>query len=485
MIEFTGKSLARVDGKDLCYMDKKNIIFEMSNGCNMACKYCFEAEACERPVQNISFSTAREIIDKVFIEKGKEYKITFFGGEPLLNQEVLLQIIEYANNRAKDIGFYIKYFIVTNGTLFNQTVIDVFNANNVFVFFSYDGCQEIHDKYRVAKNGSFTYDKVTENIHTIARSRKRYLGNTNLAIRMTVTRDFLPKLKETYIKLIEEFPSLKIGFALVSAKESKEYAIKKQDLPLLRSVYLALADLYIREIENGESHNRFFESIVRNLFKGYRKEYFCSCGNKYIAVGNNGDIYPCEGFLGYKEFRLGNITDNCFESTMYKIESADENSSCKKCWARGLCGGSCYHECYMLNKDVNQKDSLMCETYKLAIEMGIRIYKYLIDNSLLDKFHEIIKEKLNDNAVPVLNSDNYKWIEDINTMFVLEENRYNILTLDEITVDILKLCDGKNTIKDIVTSLTKVYDADEQTIFYDINDILKDMQESSILYFTN
>lgn len=485
MIEFTGKCLAYVDQKELYYSDKRNIVFEMTNACNMACKYCFEAEATERHVQKMSIITAEKTIDKIITEKGEEYGITFFGGEPLLNPETISGIIEYANKKAKEVGCYIKYFIVTNGTLFTETIVNIFNDNNVFVFFSYDGCKSIHDRYRIAKDGSSTYEKITDNISILAKSRKHFLGDTNLAIRMTVTRDFIPKLKETYIELVQKFPDIKIGLALVSAKENKEYAIKKSDLPLLRSAYLELADLYIKEIENGESHNRFFESIVRNLSYGYKKQYFCSCGDKYIAVASNGDLYPCEGFLGYKEFTLGNIDNLCFECSSFKIESAIENSSCKKCWARGLCAGSCYHECYMLHEDVNHKDLVMCETYKLAIEMGIRVYKYLLEHSLIDNFHHIIKEKLYDNAVPVLNVDNIKWIESLKIIFVLEKDNYGLINLDDITTDILRLCNGKNTIRDIVNSLLEIYDTDVQTIYTDLNEVLQSMRESSIIYFTN
>lgn len=465
--------------------DKRNIILELTNGCNMACEYCFESNADKKPIHFMKNEVIKKAIDLVINQKGEEYNITFFGGEPLLNVKGIKYAIEYGNERAKNIGSYIRYYIVTNGTLINEEIIELFNRNDVYVFFSYDGSLEFQDKYRRFKDGSSTFEKITNNIKLFCKSREKCLNKYNASIRMTITRDFIPKLSETYVYLRNTFPDLKIGFALVSADSGKDYAITKDDLDVLRNEYLKLAELYIDEIKNGSSHNRFFESIVRNITCGYKKNYFCNCGDKYIAIGTDGDIYPCEGFLGYDKFSNGNIMDEKEKLCCMFLENVEENVQCKECWARYLCGGSCYQECYMLHNDVNSKDEIMCETYKMALEVGVRIYHSLMSNNLIDNFKNIIKTQICQNAVPVLNSANMKWMRDINLIFISSKDRYSFIEPDEIIVKILELCDGKHRIKDIVQCISNEYEGDETTIYNDVNEILQQFFDFSALSYIN
>lgn len=489
MIKFLNDGRSMVDDIEKKLSNKKNIIFEITNGCNMACKYCFESDVVNKKTNYIKLETIKNALDATIVEKYQEYMITFFGGEPLLGYDIIAEAINYANEKAKRINCYVRFNIVTNGTLLDEKMIDKFNKNNVFVFFSYDGCATIHDKYRKFKNGIYTYDKITENISLYLKKREAYYNKENMAIRMTITNDFIPKLVNTYKDLKKRWGDIKIGFALVSADESKEYSIKSENLSDLRKAYLELADIYVDEIREGKSCNRFFESIVRNIVKGYKKDYFCECGNRYIAIGTDGALYPCEGFLGYKEFIFGDINATsgsiCNKLELNSIENVKENLICSNCWAKHLCGGSCYHECYMRNKDVNKKDAVVCETYKLAIETGVRIYNKLIDNLLIEQFNEIINEKIDDTVVPVINYNNCVWMKDINLLFISTETMYNMLSINGISEEILLMCNGDNTVYDIVNFLSNKYDEEPDKIYKDVNSIICELKNTNAIYITN
>lgn len=217
------------------------------------------------------------------------------------------------------------------------------------------------------------------------------LAADNMAIRITVTRALITSLDNTYLYLRDIIKCHKITFALVSAADDSEYAFKRTDIEDIDKIYHKLTCIYIEEIKEGRSVNRFFESIVSNIIYGIHKTKFCDCGDKYIAIGANGNIYPCEGFIRYKEFCSGNINDDNIKiQNSIHIESSEINNDCVKCWAKNLCAGSCYHECYMRHGDINVKDEFMCDTYRTAIKYGIFIYNELLSKSLIEQYKRLV-----------------------------------------------------------------------------------------------
>lgn len=470
---------------DVLLENKRNIIFELTNTCNMKCKYCFEADLNSKPSFFLDINIIKKTIDRVITTQKQEYMITFFGGEPLICYHTIFAAMDYAQKKARERKCYVNYNILTNGTLINDEIIEQFNKRCVYTFFSFDGAKEIQDKYRIGKDGVLSYSIVSKNIRKFIESRKNMLSDDNMAIRMTVTNELIPQLTETYLKLRDDMHCKKITFALVSADDSKEYAIGQNDLGALREQYLELADIYVQEIKQGESHNRFFESIVKNIFKGIKKQYFCDCGGRYIAIGADGDLYPCEGFLECKEFKLGNIITETVCNDSGSIQSVEENNFCKNCWAKYLCGGSCYHECYMKYSNVNQKNSIMCQTYKLAVEIGLRIYVDLKNQGLLEVFNKLTKEQLPENVYPIIDKDIIQIFEKSNLAFISQGDSYNILELDEMSFEILLLCDGNNSILNIVEIIANEYECDKKTIYEDINNIIVELRQKSAIYLTN
>jgi len=466
-------------------MMKRNIIFEMTSGCNFRCKYCFESHNVGT-VKNIDYGTIDNSLIKIISEEKVEYMVTFFGGEPLLCFDKIRYIVEKGKNIARKNNCYIMFNVVTNGSLCTGEVNEFLIKNNIYTFFSFDGNQEIQNKYRILPNRD-SYEEILTNIKDNINRQKDVYTKDCGAVRITVTKDLLPKLVDTYLFLRDEIRCPKITFALVSAKPGEEYALNKESLEILEEIYFKLAEIYIAEIKNGKSVNRFFESIVRNIVCGNHKLKFCRCDDDYVAIGADGKVYPCEGFLGYSEFVYGNINEkiNFKDKSGIGIENSLENIQCKKCWAKYLCAGSCYHECYMRHGDVNVKDEFMCETYKCAISTGIYIYNRLLNENLIDKFIKISFETIFDDAVPVIDFDNVYFDRGKKILFYSDSDEYCNINLDEVAVDILSLCNKRNTVRDITDRLSDLYNTNKMEMYTDISEFLSDLKRKGIIYLVN
>lgn len=278
----------------------------------------------------------------------------------------------------------------------------------------------------------------------------------------------------------------KITFALVSAADDSEYAFKRTDIEDIDKIYHKLACIYIEEIKEGRSVNRFFESIVSNIIYGIHKTKFCDCGDKYIAIGANGNIYPCEGFIGYKEFCSGNINDDNIKiQNSIHIESSEINNDCVKCWAKNLCAGSCYHECYMRHGDINVKDEFMCDTYRAAIKYGIFIYNELLSKSLIEQYKRLVIEKIPDTSFPIIDYENVFLDIGNKMLFFTNADNYLNLQLDDLACDILTLCNGNNSMFNISASIAGLYDIEKEMAYNDINEFLITLKQNGIIYLLN
>ena len=465
------------------FLDVRNIIFEMTNACNMRCSYCFEEEACKQNKTGmISWPIIQRAIDSVIIQENEHYMVTFFGGEPLLNKELIFKTIAYAKNVAGKYSSYVSFNMVTNATCLDSQTISSLNAEDVYLFVSFDGDRALQDRYRRMMDGRSSYETVLENLKELIFSREAMNCKDNMAVRMTVTKDGIEQLVDRY-QFLCRLGCCKITFALVSSDRKRPYAIGTEDFPLLRKVYWKLADLFIEEVESGKLHNRFFQSLVKKITDGVHCNHFCDCGKRYLGVGIDGDIYPCEGFFGLKQFSTGNILGKRNSRNGNTLECVSNHPFCKQCWARYLCGGGCYHEAWMRTGNVNKKDAVICETYRIAVEAALYIYEKLKQRGLLSVFLSLAEEQLSDSAVPVLWQANCK--QQGTLLYSVTEEFSYFIELDEMSEFIVSLCDGKHTLSEIVSILLDLYECEAETLYRDVCHLLNDLHDHKAIYFVN
>lgn len=456
-----------------------NMILELTNACNLRCKYCFED--CQT-VQRTSLIMKKEVLEKAIeflVENHHNCHLTFFGGEPTLCKDLIIFGIEYGNSLARKKRKYIAYSIVTNGTLLDDSFINILNENNVNIIYSFDGNEFSQNNYRPFASGQGSYNIVYNNLVKLINSRKdeRY---GHLVVRYTVTSETIGLMNSIY-KELSKTGCKEISFSLVSAEREKEYAIKEDDLNNLRDTYEKMINSYYNELLDGNSFNKFFESIVERIESNYISKTFCDCGRRYMAIDAEGDVYPCEGFIGIKELNMGNIINKEQENHWSQPQNVDENIKCKECWARYLCGRSCYHEAWMRTASVNGRDELVCETYKIAFEYALTLYLKLKEKNI--NLKDIIGEKLlPTKSIPTINWTNVKQIrqDKIYTSNGLENN---FISLNETAQRVFELCDGINNILNISQIMTREY-ACEYDIYSDISNIINCFLDNEIMYLT-
>ncbi len=456
-----------------------NMIVELTNACNLRCKYCFENNQTEeRKCSIMRKEILKKCIDFLVADRENSH-LTFFGGEPLLCKDLIKFGIKYGNKIAREKKKYIAYSVVTNGTELDDDFISVLNDNNVNVIYSFDGNKFSQNKYRPFTSGKGSYDVVVGNLKKFLKTRKdeRY---GHLIIRPTITSDTIELMNGIYKDLIE-LGCKEISFSLVSAEENKDYAIKKGDLEKLSNTYGEMIEIYYSELSNHNSYNKFFESILERIETNAINKEFCDCGKRYIAVDVNGNVYPCEGFIGIEEFRMGNIMSERFDNCWIAPKNVEENQKCKECWARYLCGGSCYHEAWMRTGDINNRDELVCETYKMAFDYALKLYTKLKEENLYVK--KIVNEPLlPTKSIPVTKKSILKKLDN-SIFYVVDGINNRFITLNETAQRIFELCNGINTILDIYNIIISEYEC-ESDVYFDISEIINSFLEEGIIKLT-
>lgn len=456
-----------------------NMILELTNACNLRCRYCFENYQTEQ--RDISIMT-KNILEKAIrflLKDRRNCHLTFFGGEPTLCKELIIHGIYYGNQLAREQRKYISYSIVTNGTNIDDEFLNILNENNVNIVYSFDGNKFVQNQNRPFAGGKGSYEVVYKNLIKILNSRKdeRY---GHIIVRPTITSESVRLMNNIYNEFIN-IGCKEVSFSLVSADENKQYAIREKDIEILRESYKEMTKNYYYEIEKGNSFNKFFESILKKVDSDSINKYFCDCGRRYIAIGTNGDIYPCEGFLGVKQAKLGNINNEFLEKEWILPQSVEVNKECNNCWAKYLCGGSCYHEAWMRTGSINGRDKLVCETYKLALEYALKLYVRLKEQNI--KISENIKETLIlEKSVPVIEKSKVKEITS-QYIYISDGNNHRMITLNETAKRVLELCNGDNNISKISRIIENEYECKNDN-YRDISNIINNFLENGLLYLT-
>ncbi len=358
----------------------KAICLNVAHTCNLSCEYCFaKGGKYHGPDAIMTTEIAKKAIDFLISNSGNHYNldVDFFGGEPLMNWNVVKETVEYARSLEEKYNKHFNFTLTTNGMLLDDDKIDYLNKNMKNVVLSLDGRRETHDEFRKTIGGNGSFDTVVPNFQNFVNKR----GDKEYYIRGTYTAnnlDFTNDVK-TYLDLGFKRTSLE---PVVGNSES-EYALKDNDLETLYKEYEKLADMMIEAIDNNDEF--IFYHYMIDLENGpcvHKRISGCGSGTEYMAITPTGDLYPCHQFVGNDDFILGDLENGIIRNDIidtFKKCNCYSKEECKSCWANMYCSGGCAANNYNANGDINKTHEYSCKLFRKRIEMAIaiKIYEYM------------------------------------------------------------------------------------------------------------
>ena len=352
----------------------KALCLHIAHDCNLACQYCFAEEGEYHGRRALmSFEVGKKALDFLIANSGnrRNLEVDFFGGEPLMNWQVVKDLVAYGREQEKLHDKKFRFTLTTNGVLLNDEVMEFCNREMGNVVLSIDGRKEVHDKMRPFRKGAGSYDLIVPKFQQFAESRhqdKYYVRGTFTHYNLDFSEDVL-HLADLGIKQISVEP--------VVAEPKEPYAIREEDLPKLFEEYDKLAVEMIRRHKSGEDFN-FFHFMI-DLEGGpcvAKRLSGCGSGTEYLAVTPWGDFYPCHQFVGNEKFLLGNVDEGILNTDIrdeFKCCNVYAKEKCRKCFARFYCSGGCAANAYNFSGDICGAYDIGCELQKKRIECAIMI----------------------------------------------------------------------------------------------------------------
>lgn len=350
----------------------KSMCLHVAHDCNLRCKYCFASTG--------DFGHGRKLLDEETGKKAIDFLLThskgrhnleldFFGGEPLMNMDVVKAVVAYARSKEAAYDKKFRFTITTNGVLLDDETIDFVNREMYNVVLSIDGRKKVNDRMRPAPNGKGSYDVILPRFQKFVKAR----GEGQYYVRGTFTRYNLD-FAEDVISLHEA------GFDQISVEPvvtdpANDYALTEAELPQIHAEYERLANYLLDRKKRGKGFN-FFHFML-DLDQGpcaIKRLRGCGCGNEYVAVTPDGDVYPCHQFVGMEEWKMGSVLDDSLNQEMkerFARANVYSKEACRSCWAKFYCSGGCNANNLQYAGDVLKPHRLSCDLEKKRLECAI------------------------------------------------------------------------------------------------------------------
>ena len=352
----------------------KAICLHVAHDCNLACKYCFGGKGeyyGERSL--MSFEVGKAAFDYLVKNSGRirNLEVDFFGGEPLMNFDVVKKLVAYGRELEKLHNKVFHFTITTNGVLLNDDVMEYCNREMGNIVLSLDGRKEVHDRLRVTRSGHGSYDLILPKFKKMVEMR----GEKSHYIRGTYTHyntDF-----SNDIIHMADLGFKELSMEPVVAPPDEPYALKEEDVPMLCEQYEILAKEMLKRRREGRKFSFYHYTI--NLEKGpciVKRISGCGVGTEYLAVTPNGDLYPCHQFVGDEKFLLGNVYEGITNTAVrdnFKNCNVYAKEECTNCFAKLYCGGGCAANSYHSTGDINGTYKIGCELHKKRIECAVML----------------------------------------------------------------------------------------------------------------
>lgn len=360
----------------------KAMCLHVSHDCNLRCKYCFADEGKYHTEKRelMTAETGKRAMDYLVEHSGhrRNLEVDFFGGEPLMNFEVVKEVVEYARELEKKHNKIFRFTVTTNGILLDEKKLEYINENMSNIVLSIDGRKEVNDRMRYRADGSGSYDKIVPIFQKVAESRNQ----DNYYVRGTFTRENLDFSKD--VLHLADLGFKQISIEPVVCGEETDYSLREEDLPKIFNEYESLVKEYVKRIKEGNGFN-FFHFMI-DLEEGpciIKRLSGCGCGCEYLAVAPNGDVYPCHQFVGSEEYKMGSLYDSSglnkeLRSTFEKC-NVYTKPDCDSCFAKFFCSGGCIANACLINGDMNKPHKLSCEMMKKRVECSLYAKAALAD----------------------------------------------------------------------------------------------------------
>ena len=354
--------------------DIKALCLHVAHTCNLNCEYCFASQGKyhgERAL--MPYEVGKRALDFLIENSGSRHnlEVDFFGGEPLMNFEVVKKLVKYAREQEKLHNKNFRFTLTTNGLLIDDDVIAFVNKEMSNVVLSLDGRKEVHDSLRKTISGQGSYDIIIPKFKKLVEAR----GGKNYYIRGTFTHNNIDFLKD--ILHMADLGFTELSMEPVVCAPDEPYALTEEDLPILKEQYALLA----KEMIKRDSENRGFTfyHYMLDLTHGpciHKRISGCGSGTEYLAVTPWGDLYPCHQFVGDEKFKLGDIYNGIVNTKVrdeFKLCNAYARPECKDCWAKLYCSGGCAANSYHATGNILGTYKYGCELLKKRIECAIMI----------------------------------------------------------------------------------------------------------------
>lgn len=352
----------------------KALCLHIAHDCNLACKYCFAEEGEYHGKRELmSYEVGKKALDFLVANSGSRtnLEVDFFGGEPLMNFEVVKQLVEYGRSLEEPNNKKFRFTLTTNGVLLDDDILEFANKEMSNLVLSLDGRKEVHDLMRPRRGGQGSYDTIVPKFIKAAESRNQM----NYYVRGTYTRNNLDFAKD--VIHMADLGFEQISVEPVVADKSEDYAIREEDIDTLIKQYDELTAEMIKRKKEGKPFN-FFHFMI-DLSGGpcvAKRLSGCGSGTEYLAVAPSGDLYPCHQFVGMKEFLLGNVDEGIVRTDIrdeFKLCNVYAKEKCKNCFAKFYCSGGCAANSYNFSGSINGTYEIGCELQKKRIECAIAL----------------------------------------------------------------------------------------------------------------
>lgn len=352
----------------------KALCLNVAHTCNLDCSYCFAGQGKYKGERALmSFETGKKAIDFLIERSGsrRNLEVDFFGGEPLLNWQMVKEVVAYARSIEKETGKHFRFTLTTNGVLIDDDVIEFTNKEMHNVVLSLDGRPHVHDRFRVDIGGKGSYARIVPKFLELVRRRNRgtyYVRGTYTHLNTDFLNDILHML---------DLGFREISMEPVVCRPEEPYALTDEDIPIIKAQYEKLAEEMLRREREGDPFE--FYHFMIDLEHGpciYKRITGCGAGTEYLAVTPSGDLYPCHQLVDDPSFKIGTLDDGVTELDLqneFRKCNVFARDACRDCWAKLYCAGGCAANAFHMSGSLLGTDKFGCELFKKRIECAIMI----------------------------------------------------------------------------------------------------------------
>ena len=352
----------------------KAMCLHAAHDCNLRCRYCFASTGDfhgQRAM--LDLETGKKALEFLVNHSGhrRNLEVDFFGGEPLMNFDVVKKLVAYGRQLEKQYNKEFRFTVTTNGLLLDDDTIAYINREFVNVVLSIDGRREVHDCLRKTVNGRGSYDAIVPKAIRLADLRNQ----TDYYVRGTFT-----KYNKDFDKDVLHLADLgfqQISIEPVVASEDEDYHLSREDLPEIFASYDRLLKAYLERRKEGKGFNFFhFQVDLEQGPCAAKRAAGCGVGNEYIAVTPTGDIYPCHQFVGEEKFKMGSVLDGSFRQDMqqnFRKCNVFTKEKCSSCWAKFYCSGGCSANASHFSGSIDEPYELGCEMERKRLECALAV----------------------------------------------------------------------------------------------------------------